>query len=488
LAANYSQLENILLRMAEIDAATNPKRSALLKKVLAESKERLMNMRFSEIIDILEKQRLTDAINEQTELTLDLKDLLRLLESENRAQRRDEEKERIAKLLKEINDLIHREKSLKGRTQQAEQMSPLEPEQRNIHDATDRLSDEMAETQVGPRSKPSDSKSNENKSGDEKSDENKSDENKPNEQKSEQQKPNDNGNRDEHEEQVEADASQSPAQQAMQRSMQRMRRAQKRMEESKKKDAIDEQEEAIAELQKAKAELDKILRQLREEELMQTLQWLDARIKKMLATEKLILTQTQKTAAEQAADATNEAEQNRLLEIRTGRIAADQATVILDADAALIVLREDGTAQAMTESLSQTRFDMVDVQERLGRGNVGTLTQEVEQTIIRSLEEMLDAIDAAKKESEKRQQQAESQQQNGGAMSEQDQRLIDILSELRMIRQMQIRVNDRTQRYEKMANEPNANLPELGKQVEELSRQQSRIAKILNTIKVGKNE
>lgn len=479
LAARYAQLENILLRMAEIDAQTNPKRSALLKKVLAESKERLIHVRFSDLIDILERQRLTEAISGQTELSQDLNDLLRLLESENRAQRRDAEKERLTKLLKEINALIHREKSLKGKTQRSEETGPLEPEQQEIHEATDRLADAMTESQeIGPRSprQEPEKKAAENKNSDAPDPEKKSAPEK----------------QDSDDDPVEADKDQSPTQQAMQRSMKRMQRAQKRLRESRKNEAVEEQEEAVAELQKAKAELDRILRQLREEELMQTLQWLDARIKKMLQAEKMILTQTQKVAAESTGEPAGETEQanapaDRLHGLRTGRVAADQAAVILDADAALIVLREDGTAQAMTESLAQTRFDMVDVQERLARGDAGALTQEIEQSIIQALEEMLDVIEAAKKESEKRQQQ-QAEQQAGGGASEDEQRLIDILSELRMIRQMQTRVNDRTQRYERMAVEPNADLPTLGRQVEELARQQSRIARILNTIKVGKNE
>ncbi|MDR3199525.1 MAG: hypothetical protein LBU34_16785, partial [Planctomycetaceae bacterium] len=70
--------------------------------------------------------------------------------------------------------------------------------------------------------------------------------------------------------------------------------------------------------------------------------------------------------------------------------------------------------------------------------------------------------------------------------------LIQLLSELKMIRSMQQRVNERTKRYEKMIdqlrNDPNADYNTLRKNVEELARQQNRISRILHDLKIGKTK
>ncbi|HBT77236.1 MAG TPA: hypothetical protein DEB39_10010 [Planctomycetaceae bacterium] len=467
LSERYSQLENVLLRMAEINARTNPKRAALLKKVLAESKDRLIDMRFDELVAILAKHRLTEAIDGQETLERDLAELLKLLESENRAGRRDAEKEKIAKLIRELDELIHREKAIRGKTQRSDRFEAIEKEQADVRDRADKLSDKMSESQeIGPRS---DNRSDNRSDRDPESDD-------PDEVDPE-----------------EVDKSRSPTQQAMQKGMRRMRAAGKRLRESKKAEAIEEQEEAISELQKAKAELEKILRQLREEELMQTLLWLDARVKKMLRAEKSIHSQTENAVGFAPGNEggggnveTNaETEETiRARTIRLSRLAADQSLVIVDADAALIVLREDGTAQAMGESLLQARFDMEEVRLRLNRGEASPTTLRVEQAVIDALEEMLEALDLAKKDAERRQQ----QQQPGAPGGPADQRLLNILSELKMIRLMQARVYERTQRYETMLVEPGADLPALQTGVEELARQQTRIGRILNSIEIGKNE
>lgn len=518
LARRYAQLESVLLRMAEINAQTNPKRSALLKKVLSESKDRLIDMRFDELIEILERHRLNEAVGNQETLERDLTDLLKLLESENRAQRRDEEKEKIAKLIKELDDLIHREKALKGKTSRADDPEGLEPEQKDVRDRADDLADKMAESQeIGPRSRkdvPDSPKTPEKPAADkpktdpgDKRDENKPEDDKQGENKPPNEKSDDKPDGDT-EDAEEVDKSLSPAQQAMQKSMKRMREAEKRLRKAEKDEATEAQEEAIAELQKAKAELEKILRQLREEELMQTLLWLDARIKKMLRAEKAIRDQTENLAKVPAAnegpgatdegetgerdagtDGENAAESARSRQVRLSRLAADQVLIMGDADAALIVLREDGTARAMTESLLQARFDMEEVRDRLTRGDTSPATLEVEQAIIDALEEMLEAIDQARKDAEERRQQQQEQEQQGGSpMSEDDQRLINILSELKMIRLMQARVYERTRRYEAMLGEEGADMERLRVQIEELARQQTRIVRILNDIDVGKNE
>jgi hypothetical protein len=244
----------------------------------------------------------------------------------------------------------------------------------------------------------------------------------------------------------------------------------------------------VAQLQRVKAELEKILRQIREEELMQTLEKLESRFQRMLKIEQGIRRKTETLSDDlKRTDDSN----RRQVEIQASQLSGEQQEVISDADAALVLLREDGTAQAMTESLLQARFDMNEVQPRLKSVKLDTAVMETEDSIIAAIQEMLDAVKEAIKEAEKRKQEPQ-EPQNGKGGQEEKEPLIKLLSELKMIRSMQQRVNDRTGRYdlflEELKKEPNADFESLRQKVVELTRQQNRVSRILHDIKVGKTK
>ncbi|MDR0336379.1 MAG: hypothetical protein LBI18_04745 [Planctomycetaceae bacterium] len=497
VADRYAQLEQILLRMSEASASTNPQRAALLKKALLASKDKLLALRLKNVVDVLERRQLTEAAAGQETIEQDLLELLQLLESENREQRRTSEKEKIKEFLRNLEEIIHQEKNLKSKTaqQENENLSLLENEQKKVRLQTQTLRDQITEHEHPDIAKPKnqsadqdkDNKNDNNaqklendplKESSEKENENKND----NDNKNENENKNNNGN--ENMEQPQG----SPTQQAIQKALQRMNQAEKKLQQAEKSGAVEDQEEAIAELQRVKAELEKILRQLREEELLQTLEKLESRFKRMLRVEQSIRSQTEKISVE--ANNVDESAM-RPIQIQSSRIGADQQTVIDDADAVLVLLREDGTAQAMVESLLQARFDMAEVKTRLDRTELDSVTLDIEDTVINVLQEMLDAVELAIKETEKRKEQ-QQQSPNGNENNHQEEPLIQLLSELKMIRSMQQRVNERTERYEKMLdqlrNVPNADYSTLRKNVEELTRQQNRISRILHDLKIGKTK
>ena len=521
LAGRYAQLEQIMLRLAETSANANPRRATLLNKALLESRDRLFVQRFETLVHSLEHRQLTDAVNSQTEIEQDLIQLLRLLESENRNERRDEEKEKIKEFLKDIEELLHSERTLRNQTRQQEtqNLPTLEKDQQDIRIRTQALQDRLAEHEGwSPQNK------NEPNDATESSEQNQSPsehEQSPSEQSQQQpqqnqSQPEQNQQQSEQEQtqqsQTQPEQSQSqpaqnqqqseqnqsqqnqpsreqtPSQQTLQRTLERMRQAEQRLRQAEKKGAIEEQEEAIAELQRLKEELEKILRQLREEELMQTLERLEERFKRMLRQEQAIRSQTERLVNDLAGETTSD---QRQIKIRADRLGIDQQSVIEDAESALLILREDGTAQAMVESLLQARFDMTEVKNRLTQTPLDTITLHVEDAVIDALQEMLEAVQTAIEEAKQRQEDAENQrQQQSGEAGEEP--LIQLLTELRMIRSMQRRVNERTKRYDdeirQIQAKPEADLRALKQVVEELARQQNRVSRILHELRIGKTQ
>ena len=103
MGESFKRLEESLLRMGEVNAAADPRRAALLKKAVEESKKRDMDLQFTGIVDLLQKDQLSRALENQAELEQDLHALLQLLQSEDQAKRLDAEKKRIREYLKLIN-------------------------------------------------------------------------------------------------------------------------------------------------------------------------------------------------------------------------------------------------------------------------------------------------------------------------------------------------------------------------------------------------
>src|SRR3954447_24135851 len=94
IADRFKELEKLLLRMAELTAPSDPRRAALLRQAVAQSKKRDIDHQFDELLDLLRQQRLATVVKGQGELQQDLNRLLELLLSEDRSKRIESEKER----------------------------------------------------------------------------------------------------------------------------------------------------------------------------------------------------------------------------------------------------------------------------------------------------------------------------------------------------------------------------------------------------------
>lgn len=255
-----------------------------------------------------------------------------------------------------------------------------------------------------------------------------------------------------------------------------MREAEQKLKEAQREGAVEKQEEAIRELEQAKAELERILRQLREEEIERLLTMLEARFTKMLQMQRAVLEGTIKL------DKTPEAERTHSHEIESGRLSSREAEIDLEAEKAMNLLRDDGTAVAFPEALDLVRQDIRQVVQRLAQAKVDKITQGVEEDIIAALEEMIKALEKARKDMEQRRQQGQPQQGQPA-----DPPLVDLLAEVKMIRALQIRVNMRTDRYSKLVVGEQAQNQDLIDALQKLAEQEQRIEKITRDLSTGKN-
>ncbi len=538
IADKYQHLEEVLLRMAELTASTDPRRAALLRRAVAQSKERLVGVQFETLVELLGKDQLSRAVENQESLDVDLRALLELLLSEDRSRRLESEKARVRGYLKEVNRIIKQQKSIQGRTPSAGDPGRLAEEQGSLSEDTGNLAgkireheEDSAPGQAGEgeaedgegesgegesgegesgegesgegesgegesgegesgegesgegesgegesgegesgEGKSGEGESGEGKSGEGESGEGESGEGESGEGESGEGQSGEGGGQQEQSQQA------NPARQRLEAAQQRMREAEEKLEQAEREGAVEKQEEAIRELEKAKAELEEILRQLREEEIEQILAMLEARFKRMLQMQREVYVGTQRLD-----DASEEALTHDQ-EIQAARLSAREAEIVLEADKALALLREEGSTIAFPEAVDQVREDMRQVVERLARARTGEITQAIEEDIIAALEEMIEALEKSMEDAEERR-----QEQNPPPSQPQDPALVDLIAELKMIRALQMRINKRTERYSKLIIDQQADNQELLEALRRLAEREERIYEITRELGLGRN-
>jgi hypothetical protein len=486
IAEKYKHLEEVLLRMAELNAANDPRRAALLKKAVAQSKDELISVRFERLVELLGKDQLSRALENQAELDQDLYALLQLLMSENRAKSIENEKARIREYLKELGVIIKQEKDIQARTAGGDEPKRLAGEQKKVAEKTGDLAKQIHKNEEKPQASPrkpesgkgkgengkppdgkgKDGKGKDGKSKDGKGKPGKGGDGKPGEGQGKceggegegQQNPNDN-----------------PARKRLEAAQQRMKEAEEKLKAAQLQGARDKEEEAIRELEQAKAELEEILRQLREEEIARILAMLEARFRKMLQMQEEVYEGTVRLDKVPPVDRTHNHE------IEASRLSGKESQIVVEVDKAATVLREEGTAVAFPEAIEQMRDDMQQVVQRLAQTKVDKITQGVEEDIIAALKDMIAALKKAQKEQKNKKPPSDS-------CSSCDPPLIDMLAELKMIRALQMRVNIRTARYSKMIEGEQTENAELAEAIRRLAEREQRIYRVTRDLEMGRNQ
>jgi hypothetical protein len=167
LADKYKRLEELMLKMAELEGSTNPKRAALLARAVEQSKERLTKTQLEAVVKLLSQNNLKRAIDGQSTVQTDLKALLELLNSEDRSNRLKSEQQRIREYIKEVERLIRLERSIQGQTEGGTDERKLAEEQARIADQTGQLAKKIQENEEGTPPGEAKPGENEGKPGDE---------------------------------------------------------------------------------------------------------------------------------------------------------------------------------------------------------------------------------------------------------------------------------------------------------------------------------
>jgi hypothetical protein len=236
----------------------------------------------------------------------------------------------------------------------------------------------------------------------------------------------------------------------------------------------------LAQLEKVKARLEAILRQLREEEDELLLASLEARFQKLRKAQMQVNVETVRLSKTVAEDRSRHDD-------RAIALSRDQREIVVDAEKALALLKEEGSSVAFPEAIEQMRDNMIEVATRLNKGDTASTTQVIEDLIVETLDEMILAMQQEmekKKDKDKQNQQRQQQQQQ----QDEDQALINQLAELKMIRSLQNQINRLTREVGRELEGEQASDPALKKMTEDLSRRQKRLQDATYDLSTGKNK
>ncbi|MFM8413225.1 MAG: hypothetical protein ACKOCX_00710 [Planctomycetota bacterium] len=458
LLARYRDLERSFLRLADLLAASDPRRAAVLRDAFEQAREAEVGDRLGRIVTLLEEGQLLAAGTSQETAVEQFRGLLDLLEEAGGDRNRADTKREVRQFLSRIAKLIARQRDIEGSTEAGDDDATLATRQREAAEAAAELAgdvgefaraiderpgargqakardaDEAGDREAGPGDEPQAGDAEAKPAG-------------ARQAGGEQQpagQPMDGSAGDGAAADQEPTGDDEPARAERTRrrlaaAERRMQEAERRLHEAERKAARAEQQRAIEELETARAELEEILRQMREEEVERLLVQLETRVRTMLKAEREIVAAAGKLAAAEAMS-------RREVELEAARLGREQEAVTAEADRALTLVRDDGSAVAIPEALGQVRDDSAQVATRLARGDLAPATLGIAGDIVTGLEELLAALEKSRREDEQRQDQAGP---GGGRPAEPgEQPLVDKLAELKMLRSLQARVNARTERF-----------------------------------------
>lgn len=513
LAERFLKLEELLLRLADMEAAENPDRAGLLRRTAKQSRDKFVHASMDSAAQALSSQQYRDAVKKQESAFNELKLILTLLQSEDRSKRIRDEKKRFAKLIQELKKNLNNQRSTRARTENGAELEQVEKSQKQIAEKSESLAEALEEenrpietesSDSESDSKPSESESSESEPSESEPSESDSEssDSEPSDSESSESKPSDAEPSDsdssesppsqedsEPSDSEPSDSDQSsdqprtPAEQAeknLKRAAEKMRRAEEKLKQAKRDEAVEQQLQAEAELRDAIDELEKILRQLREEEMERELAKLEARVRRMVAMQQKVLDRTIDLAK------TPVSQRDRRTDLAAGKLVAEQKAITTEADRALLLLREEGSSVAFPEIMNQVRGDSETVVDRLAKTEIEELTQTIQGDVVAALEEMIEALAQAQRELEdQKKQQGEGAPQQGG---QQEQPLVAAIAELKLIRTMETRIQKTTRRYsqriESQQDDPSEVLPLL----QTLAGRQSRLYKLTRDIVMKRNQ
>jgi hypothetical protein len=500
LRQQFGAFQQSLLSLAQrLEKSTKPEdreKAALLRQAIDLASRESIDTQFSKLVTTLTASGITlreieSAIGQNEQLLKTLREMIQILLSDNNAAKLKEEQKKLQELIKKLDQIIRSQKIERSKVESGKgDPEELAKSQGKVTKDTKELAKAMekggkpqdskdakdgtpkdgksGDPKDGKSGEPKDGKSGEpkdGKSGQPKSGQPKNGDGEPKDVEQTQPNPND----------------PEESRKQVQDATENQRKAEDRIKKEDRKGASNEQDEAIKKLEEARKELERRLKQMREEELQRLLANLEARCSRMLSLQIEVYDGTKRVFA--AVQLQPDAAPTRAEDLKAGELSAKEGVIVAEANKAIQLLQEEGSAVAFPIVMEDVRDQMKIVQTRLFRTDVGAFTQSIEEDIISTLKDMVAALKKAQQDLKDKQNQPPPPP--GGQPP--PQKLIDMLADLKMIRTLQEQINKRTKAYAAEYNGEQAADPNIQKELHGLAGRQDKVHKVTKDLATGKN-
>ncbi len=145
VAERYQRLEELLLRLADVESTENPERSALLRRAARQSRDKFVLEKLRGASESLRTEEFQRAVDNQQVAGQELGAMLKLLLSEDRSKRIRDEKERVTKLIKDLKRNLNNQRSARARTENGADIDDVQDEQKAVTKRSEELRKRLAE-------------------------------------------------------------------------------------------------------------------------------------------------------------------------------------------------------------------------------------------------------------------------------------------------------------------------------------------------------
>jgi hypothetical protein len=230
-----------------------------------------------------------------------------------------------------------------------------------------------------------------------------------------------------------------------------------------------EQKKAEDQLNQAKKEVEKRLAELGEKPEDEAIERLEAIFGEMLARQQPVTTQTAQFHEERKGE-TGELRRAERITIR--RLSQEETELAALAKKALELIEEDGTTVSFPVVVEGMQESLVQIAGRIEKQETGETTQRMQKEVEKTLEELMEALKIAKKG---------GGGSGGGQPGNCKPALLPNTAELKLLRQLQLRVNRRTVDFQN--GRPQGALDEPQRvEIERIAGLQKNVAKMVREI------
>ena len=274
-----------------------------------------------------------------------------------------------------------------------------------------------------------------------------------------------------------------PGQSEVKNASQDMQGASQNLGQNQAGKASRSQKKALDNLEAGREKTEETLEELQRAFRDRLLSYLREKFTKMLNEQRLVTKETKsldlKLRALKAAlppGSTAEPEPDRKDRQLAESLAARESGIVTLADDVIDVLSEDGTTLVFPGVVQEVKEDIVNVSGLLSRIQTGERTQYIQREIEVAIEEILKALEMAQK-SPPPPNPSQGRQSKSGAGP-----LLPLSTELKLVRALQLRVNQRTKDFD-LGRKPEADLaPEDKLQVNAIAKKQKEVEELLRKL------